>query len=168
MDGLSVFNGTTVNSPIYRTPGINGYGSSLLFNRSASQFVNVPTFRSLASRSFTVEMWFYGVGITSADHGFFGQYQAASASRSLHYQLRSNVLYLAFFNDDLAGTTTIQNNIWYHAAFVYDYSTSQQKIYLNGVLDAIRTSSGPYLGTSGAIVIGKTEQVSGGPNYFNG
>ena len=49
------------------------------------------------------------------------------------------------------GSTTIQSNVWYHVAFVYDYPTSSA-----------------YQGTSGDIVIGKTEQVPGTPNYFSG
>ena len=65
------------------------------------------------------------------------------------------------------GSTTIQSNVWYHVAFVYDYPTSTQRIFLNGRLDGSRTSSA-YQGTSGDIVIGKTEQVPGTPNYFSG
>lgn len=34
-------------------------------------------------------------------------------------------------------------------AFVYDYPSRTQMIYINGVLDVSRTSAGPYLGTSG-------------------
>jgi hypothetical protein len=74
---------------------------------------------------------------------------------------------MGFFNNDLAGSTSIQTNTWYHVAFVYDYSLSKQIIYLNGVLDANR-SAAPNQGTSGAIVIGKTEETLGLPNYFSG
>lgn len=112
-------------------------------------------------------MWFYSTALTSADYGFFGQYYAPTTDKSLHFIIRNYVLLMAFFSDDLTGRTTIQINTWYHVAFVYDYPTSTQKIYLNGKLEGSR-SSNPYQGLSGATVIGKTEQVPGTPNYFNG
>ena len=55
--------------------------------------------------------------------------------------------------DDLPGITTITANRWHHAAFVYDYSTSRQTLYLNGLLEGNRTS-GFYQGISGPITIG--------------
>ena len=70
--------------------------------------------------------------------------------------------------DDLSGATIIQINTWYHVAFVYNYSSSTQSIYLNGKLDSNRISDSAYKGSPGVIVIGKTEQVLGSPHYFNG
>jgi hypothetical protein len=55
-------------------------------------------------------------------------------------------------------------NKWYHVAFVYDYSTSTQLLYLNGFLENSRTAL-PYEGTSGAITIGSQ---SGLAYFFNG
>ena len=162
-DSTSVFNGVGVNSPTFYTPGIDGYGSALSINRASSQYVNVTTYRNLSYTSFTVELWFYWTGSTSADYGFFGQYYAATTDKALHYQIRNYLLQLAFYNDDLMSSSTIQSNRWYHVAFVYDYPTSKQKIYINGILDASRTSS-PYQGIAGAIVIGKTEPS----NSFSG
>lgn len=67
--------------------------------------------------------------------------------------------------DDSAGTTTITVNKWYHAAFVYDYSTSRQSVYLNGFLEGNRTS-GVYQGTTGSITIGLIKNSADYP--FNG
>lgn len=166
-DSLSIFHGISVNNPRYFTPGIDGYGSALSINRSANQFVSVPTYRSFVNTSFTVSLWFYWTGTNSGSFGMFGQCQAAIRDRSLHYQIRNYVLYLGFFNDDLSGRTAIQANTWNHAAFVYDLPTSTQRVYLNGMLDAHRISS-PYQGTSGDIVIGKTEHNPGNPIPFSG
>jgi hypothetical protein len=112
-------------------------------------------------------MWFYCTDLTSADSGLFGQYHDSVTDQSLHYPIRNYKLYMGFFGDDLLGSTTIQINTWYHVAFVYDLPSSTQKIYLNGKLDGNR-SSFPYQGTSGSIVIGKTEQILNYPNYFSG
>jgi len=168
LDSLLNFNGEAVNNATYKTPGINGYGSALSVDQNKEQFVNVSTYRNLSYISFTVEMWFYCIDLTDADHGLFGQCDNATTDRSLHYLIRSYKLYLGFYADDLNGSTIILNNTWYHVAFVYDNSSSTQIIYLNGKLDSKRTSLGPYQGLSGEIVIGKTEQHPGIPHYFNG
>ncbi len=167
MDSLSIFNGVSVNYTTYKTPGINGYGSALSVNRTTGQYVNVPTYRNLSYTSFTIELWFYWTALSNADYGFFGQYYAPATDQSLHLMIRNYVLYLGFFNDDLSGATSLKTNTWYHAAFVYDYSNSTQRIYLNGEIDGTR-ASGPYKGISGSIVIGKSEQILGTPNYFSG
>lgn len=167
LDSISIFNGIAVNSPTYQNPGINGYGSALSIVRANNQYVNVPTYRNLTYQSFTVSLWFYWTLSSSSDFGLFGQFHSQANDQSLHYQIRNNLLQLAFFNDDLMGNTSVQTNQWYHVAFVYDYITSKQSIYLNGINIGIR-SSAPYQGTSGDIVIGKTEQIPGAPNYFNG
>lgn len=41
----------------------------------------------------------------------------------------------------------------YHLAFVFDIQTMQQKIYINGGLDASRTTKNAYLGTFGNTTI---------------
>jgi hypothetical protein len=65
----------------------------------------------------------------------------------------------------LPGITTLVANRWYHAAFVYDYSTSVQSIYLNGFLEGNRTSS-HYQGNSGPITIGNAKDPL--DNVFDG
>ena len=167
MDNISGHNGIGINSPSYYTPGINGYGSALLLDQLNSQYVNVPEYRSLAYRSFTIEIWFYPTELTSSYHGLFGQHYGTATDQSLHCKIRSYAMYFGFWGDDLPGSTTIQINTWYHVAFVFNCSALTQKIYLNGMLDASRQSS-YYQGLSGSIVIGKTEENPGNPAYFSG
>jgi hypothetical protein len=167
MDSLSIFNGVSVNYTTYTTPGINGYGSALSVNQTNGQYVNVPTYRNLSYTSFTVELWLYWTNLSNADYGFFGQYYAQAPDQSLHLIIRNYALYMGFWNDDLAASTVLKTNNWYHAAFVYDYSNLTQTIYLNGQIDGNR-SSAPYQGRSGSIVIGMTEQILGAPEYFSG
>ncbi|CAF1528772.1 unnamed protein product [Adineta ricciae] len=151
-DSLSNFNGIPINSPIYQTPGINGYGSALLFNLTIEQYVNISnTYLSMDD-----------------DYGLFVQHQSPSTDQTLHYIIRNFSLYMGFYSDDLRSSTMIQLNTWYHVAFVYDYSLLQQSIYLDGILDCKRTSSGPYKGTSGAIIIGKAESCCISPRNFSG
>jgi hypothetical protein len=67
---------------------------------------------------------------------------------------------MGFFGDDLFGTTNLSVSVWYHIAFVYDYSLNMKSIYLNGLLDAVSAGSGlpgslsAFLGGNGSVTIG--------------
>ncbi|CAF3801840.1 unnamed protein product [Rotaria sp. Silwood1] len=74
---------------------------------------------------------------------------------------------MSFTLNDLIGTTTMSINTWYHVAFVYNYATSQQIIYLNGIQEAIKSSASPYQGGNGTIQIG-VAQVPTQTSFFNG
>ena len=113
-------------------------------------------------------MWFFSTDTSGYAYGLFGQCDTAATDKSLHYIIRSSLFLLGFYADDLQSLTTIQINTWYHVAFVYDYSSSTQYIYRDGMLDGQRTSKSPYQGMSGSIDIGKVEIVPGGSYYFYG
>ena len=75
---------------------------------------------------------------------------------------------MGFSLNDIAGVTTLAVNTWYHVAFVYNYDTMQQIIYLNGVQDRISSSSQPYQGQSGMTQIGVSQSSTTQSTYFNG
>jgi len=52
-------------------------------------------------------------------------------------------------------------------AYVYDYSTLTQYVYINGILDVSATPKGPYQGTVGNLTIG-TNGVRYPNNYWDG
>jgi hypothetical protein len=168
LDGLSSYNEVLVNSATYQSPGINGYGSALWLQRNLSEYVNIPSYLNLSYTSFTVEMWFYLTNPTNNDYGLFCQYYNTSTDELLHFLIRNSYLYMGFYADDLEGSTIIRNNIWYHAAFVYDYSSSRQSIYLNGILDGSRTSTGCFQGSAGSTLIGRVDTGYGTVDYFDG
>lgn len=167
LDSVSSFDGVAINSPTYKSPGINGFGTALLINGSLGQYIEVSAFRNLSYRSFTVQLWFSPTYQSGGDHGFFGQRESSAKQRSLHLLTRSSRLTLGFYSNDLGGVTQSQTKKWYHATFVYDHAAAMKRIYFNGVLD-VANSSLPYIGQTGSIVIGKTEQVAGSSNYFYG
>ena len=162
LDDLAGFHGTPVGNLTYKSPGINGYGSALSIDPSRNEFVEVKVYRNLAQRSFTVEMWFYCTNLTNNNYGLFQQNQYPNKSHSLHYQIRNNKTFLGFYINDVSGSIEIKIDTWYHVAFVYDFSSSNQIIYLNGVLDGIKGFAQAYQGTSGSINIGRTAA------YFSG
>jgi hypothetical protein len=125
----------------------------------------------LYNQSFTVQLWFYFTRIATQDNAFFGQQSLSNVGDyCLFLMSRFGKLYMGFYNDDTTGSTILQSNTWYHAAFVYDNDKRQRLIYRNGILDGqSATGVGPYLGTSGSMTIGSAN-VDGtiGAPYFSG
>ncbi|CAF0760773.1 unnamed protein product [Adineta steineri] len=155
IDIISGLNGTGVNSPTYVTPGITGSGYALKLIRRRSQYITISTYKSFVNTSFTVEMWIYPTTLSNGElFGLVTQYDTSSTDRSLQMMIRGLQLTLDFYADGVTGTTSLTANTWYHAAFVYDYSSKTQTVYLNGYQDASGISNQPYLGTSGSINIG--------------
>jgi hypothetical protein len=114
-----------------------------------------------------VEAWIYPTNIVG-DRGIFSQCACSTCLNQCFYLIvRSARLYADFTLNDLTGSTSIVTNTWYHIAFVYNYATNQQILYLNGVQDAIASNVQPYQGTNGSIQIGAA-QVSFTTYYFNG
>ncbi|CAF1321395.1 unnamed protein product [Adineta steineri] len=167
VDIISGLSGTGVNSPTYVTPGItNRYALKLIRNRN--QYIKIPTFKSFAYTSFTVEMWIYPTTLYNGDYsGLFTQYDTSSTDHSLQMMIQGLQLTINFGSDGVTGATSLTTNTWYHAAFVYDYPSRKKTVYLNGYQDASVSSAGPYLGMSGSINIGMY-QSSGGYHYFDG
>jgi hypothetical protein len=54
----------------------------------------------------------------------------------------------------LTGYTALNTLQWYHVAYVYDRTVSQQLVYLNGYLDGSRTTVSPYTGNASQIFLG--------------
>jgi hypothetical protein len=52
-------------------------------------------------------------------------------------------------------------------AYVYDYPSRTQYVYVNGVLDVSGSPKGPYQGTTGNLTIG-TNGVNYPYNYWDG
>ncbi|CAF1401249.1 unnamed protein product [Adineta steineri] len=162
VDIISGLNGEGVNSPTYEAPGIPGTGYALKLIRDSHRYITIPTFKSFVNTSFTVEMWIYPTTLNDGNYyGLFTQYDTESPGRSLQMMIRGLQLTLDFYADGVTGTTSLTTYTWYHVAFVYDYPSKTQTIYLNGYQDASRISDQPYLGTSGSINIGiLIDQVS--------
>lgn len=145
-----------------------GQGQALDVLASANQSFQVTSpFLSLAYTSFTIEAWIYSSSV-SGDCGIFGQCQCSSCSNQcLYFITRSARLYAGFTLNDVNGLTTIAVNTWYHIAFVYNYATGTQILYLNGVQDNAKSSASPYQGTNGTITIGSTQLFST-TSFFSG
>ncbi|CAF1452574.1 unnamed protein product, partial [Didymodactylos carnosus] len=161
------YSGSITGSSTYQGSGIFGGTPYYIYGSSGYMQVASPYF-NLNSRSFTFEIWIYPLSITN-DQPIFSQCTCTTCtSQCLFLMIRSGKLYMGFNFNDLTGSTTLSaSGIWYHVAFVYNYLTSQQIIYLDGVQDAVRSSvTTPYLGTNGTMYFGYSQISSS--NYFYG
>jgi hypothetical protein len=136
-------------------------GRATLFQTSAAQGVSVPAAASLhPTGGLTVEAW-----INSTSQGpfrrFVGKPFTSAAAPWNEYSLEADAtgslvnfsLNLDGNEAHITGTTSMANGTWYHVAGTWD--GANQKVYVNGVLEATlaRTGSVPDYGQ--ALSIGK-------------
>ncbi|CAM4922244.1 unnamed protein product, partial [Rotaria socialis] len=146
------FPGVGSNGPTYSSPGITGYGTCLYLTAASSQSVTVltPPFLNMALTSFSLLAWVKATSLHNtatgpySDNAIFGQCQQTVQDECLHIIVRNQYIYLGFFADDISGVTLLSANTWYHMGYVYDYSTTTQYVYVNGVLDVSGSPKGPY------------------------
>lgn len=164
------YTGTGRNSPTF-VPGINGYGSALSVNGSASQCVIVNPYLNMSFISFSWEFWVYPTITPTGDNSFIGQCtQFGTVGECLLFMARNTVMWFAFWDDDVVGSTLILANKWSHMAFVYDNTANKKFIYLNGVLEASQNGSGPLRVGSTMMTFGCFTSNGGSSyvNYFTG
>ena len=158
--------GSGLNSPSF-VSGINGYGSALAVNGSLAQCASVTPYLNMSYISFTWEFWIYPTITPSGDSMFIGQCTASgTVGGCLIFMTRSDVMWFAFWGDDVVGSTLIPANRWSHMAFVYDITASIKYIYLNGVLEATQNSVGPLRVGSTMLTFGCLTG-NGGASYGN-
>ncbi len=105
-----------------------------------------------------------------------GEKIIASLDRSEFWRLSINAQNRVYWStnaagqgiDDFVGNAQLSRDTWYHIAAVYEASTGQKRIYINGVLDA---TSEPY--TDGTVLGSATTRygfigVGSEANTFNG
>ena len=170
-DLSSTMNFTSINGARYSSSTITGYGATLSLNASQSQFLwmNAP-FLVPANTSWTFELWIYPQSVPSGpDSPLIARCPSQSTDRCLHLIIRNQKVYFGFYNDDVSGVQTLVPLRWYHLAFVFDCSTRNQSIYIDGFLDSNRQASGCYQGGQGNLTIGFLEYpLYVGSYYYDG
>lgn len=169
VDQTRTYNLTPSNGVSFTTSGY--VGQAAVFTLGSNQFLTGPNI-PIQNAGFTVDFWFYITYLNEViDQSFFGICQWPNWYECLHLTMRRTGaiynLYLGFFNDDLLGLAPLQLNTWYHAAFVFEFSTRRQSIYLNGILDNTRIASGTLnLGNPNTVVGNIDTLWAQSPNNF--
>ena len=161
--------GTPKNGSNFSSNSITGYGSSLSLLSTKNQSLLIPNPQlKLYNQSWTFEAWIHLTNNSnSSTYGIIGQCKTASNYQCLHLLVRHQKLYLGFFNNDSSGNTTLATSKWYHVAFVFDCSTRNQSIYLDGVVDGSRQASICFQGRNQSLTFGMIEAF-GSSSCFDG
>ncbi|CAF1497964.1 unnamed protein product [Adineta steineri] len=156
---------------LWSSPGYAGYGSAVNFGSTVYSIVDHYLY--LNTTSFTISAWIWPPSNTDTEDSYsnaatedssyftlFSHCETPDVDKCLHLVMKAGLLYLNFYYDDAVSNTQLNSGQWYHVAFVYDRSTSQQLIYLNGTLDASRIAKSPYIGNAHQIILGAVPPIS--------
>ena len=159
-DVMNNYNGTNVGTSITFVTGYIG---------EAAQFQDIGyimlPYIDFYLRDFTIELWFYLTNgtLTRPMPGLFGECQNNTFNQCLHLKLYDDTtgLRFGFYLDDVdISPVVLYTYQWYHAAFVYNYTSRKRWTYLNGISQSVSatfpTASHLYLGQSGNVTIGQT------------
>lgn len=126
-----------INGPQYVSPGYNGRGNAIQLLANQSQCLTIANYMNFYQRSLTVEAWIYPLAIyiasPYADSIIYSQTNSSMQNQYMWMMLRNGRNYGAFFANDVWGPTVFQVNQWQHMAFTYNYGTTTQVVYVNGV-----------------------------------
>ncbi|MDQ6862029.1 MAG: putative Ig domain-containing protein, partial [Verrucomicrobiota bacterium] len=135
-------------------------------NATTGQYANVvtPIGLPVTNAARTVELWFRtGTTLTSSPNAALIQYGTAAIEKSFGLVFTATNPGKLYFNgggDDLAGTTTVLPNQWYHAAVTYDGATVT--LYLNGQIESSKATAvlNTVLDGANGLTIGSRPTVS--------
>jgi len=150
------------------------------FGGASAFFDGVGDYLTVASNSmfaldtdFTIEFWFRVTGTTgqgsSGEQGMAGSGASGASRWMLRLQGTSTKVLSWWLNtpsNNVVGSTSIQQNVWYNIALVRNgSSTNNVKLYLNGTLESQSTST--YSVPAESIYIGRGYSNFDG-EYFQG
>jgi hypothetical protein len=179
-NGSQVFTDTSSSPKTVTTYGntqvstsVLKYGNGSMYFDGAGDYLSTPASSAFAfgSASFTIEMWYYPVSVTSSwpfmwsnGNGYPTNCISINDRHAQHNTVFSVTLgnYQPSNDTALNGSTAVVNNRWYHLALVRNGTSIS--LYVNGVSEATITYSGSLdSGTSEASIVGGSTSA-----YCNG
>ena len=101
---------------------------------------------------FSISLW-AKISELNRDNFFFSIGDIGSKDRMIHLGVRggTNNLTFAFYQDDFNNIKQMEADRWYHVVATFKRNTKSQEVYVDGVLEGSRTSSGvPIIKTGDA------------------
>ena len=144
--------------------GIIGERSAISLSANLQEYFTMAYLYDFRYISFSVSAWIY-LNSSQNEMTIFAQCGTNIASKCLSLGITNMIMTFGFFHADTNGSTTLQINYWHHVAFVYNYTSQTQIVYLDGVEDG-RGTSMVYLGDPYNITIGRESESTG--RYFDG
>ena len=133
-DSLGNYNGTAQGGLTYSA---GKSGNAFNFNGTTA-YVNMGDVMDVRLSSWTYSCWFNANATTDYTQLFSKTIASSRVGRVLCYFLGGKLVFFcepqSFTNIQVANTTTISTNTWYHVALVLDRA-DKLKIYLNGTLE---------------------------------
>jgi serine/threonine protein kinase len=153
----------------------SGHGGCGVFNGSSSAITTSgPVLNTAAGSGFTVSAWVYltkGGNYATAvsqdstiDSGFYLQYSGAD-NRWSFARVKSNATNIAGIRALSSAAPAL--NTWTHLVGVYDGSSGQLRLYVNGALEGRNTDTTPFA-ADGALVIGRAQFNGKAADWFPG
>ncbi|KKU25531.1 MAG: hypothetical protein UX39_C0026G0003 [Candidatus Magasanikbacteria bacterium GW2011_GWA2_46_17] len=165
--------GALVNNPTRLSSGCR-FGKCLSFDGMAD-YVNVgnPASLSFDNKSFSAEAWVKINALTddAVDEGIIADYGMGGGRWMLNKNRRPNGVFRFFLdpngvwmdNDEriAVGSTIPATGKWYHVAGVYNHSTGDVKLYVNGSLENTASGAPISIGAVNNITIGDWFDLDG-------
>jgi len=155
--------GTLTNGPVFSAVN-NG---SIGFDGTNDYIVLAST---ITATIYTLDFW-YKTGVNDGGYGYFTT-DAGSPSKGFAMSEGGTAVELSYGNfyyynassaTKLTQTTLLTTNTWYNIAAVFDTSSNNIKVYINGVLDINQSISNIQ---TDVVQIGRWN--SGNANFING
>ena len=160
-----------VTNPSFTTAGYEGQCLNLA--GTSLQYMVIPP-ASLGQQNFTIQLWFFlNTANLSVDLGLFGQCDPYNVCLSLSIRNGRITFGLDMMNSSsvpLIGSTLMPAYSWTHVAVTYDATLFQQRIYVNGLIDAISNGMVPsYRGVTFSSTATISRSMSSlGTSYLTG
>ena len=116
------------------------------------------------NHSFTVTCWIKP-NFSSGAHVHNDHTVAGQMGHGLHLILRNRQPYMGFFGNDLRCGRTLKDGEWVHIAYVYNISSHQQEVFING--ESVGKRDARALRVHGDIVVGFWNKERAN-THFNG
>jgi len=149
---------------------IGKLGNGLEFD-GENDYVEIPFNKSLNTTSITISLWFESLGKTGeqelVDHR--GGAQSGYNLRISGSEFPIDLIWIVGGWPDerwLSVSDVIESNTWYHVVATYDFSTGEQKLYLNSLEIASQNTNKDISGSPESIVLGSVIGHNG--YFFNG